>query len=316
MNLDIVILAAGQGTRMKSELPKVLHPVAGRPMVAEVVATAREVAAQNIVVVVGHGAEQVKAVVGHNVTFALQAEQLGTGHAVLQAHPALTNSNADTVLVLYGDSPLITADTLRRALVSHQDQKATITLLSFLPADPTGYGRIVRAADGRVMSIVEQRDATDAQKQIRESNSGFMIFEAAWLWHHLAKLGRSPKGEYYLTDTTAMAVIQGRTVQAIPIEEREVLGVNDRVQLAAASAVLWQKRRDHWMREGVTLVDPSTVWIEADVTIGRDTVIYPNVYLKGNTTIGANCTIGAFSIMENATVAEGSDVSPHSHLSD
>jgi bifunctional UDP-N-acetylglucosamine pyrophosphorylase/glucosamine-1-phosphate N-acetyltransferase len=316
MNLDIVILAAGQGTRMKSELPKVLHPVAGRPMVAEVVATARELGAQTIVVVVGHGAEQVKEVVGEGVTFALQAEQLGTGHAVLQAQPALTHSTADTVLVLYGDSPLITAETLRRALVSHREQKATVTLLSFLPADPTGYGRIVRAADGRVMSIVEQRDATDAQKQIRESNSGFMIFEAAWLWEHLAKLGRSPKGEYYLTDTTAMAVIQGRTVQALPIEEREVLGVNDRMQLAAASVVLWQKRRDHWMREGVTLVDPATVWIEADVTIGRDTTIYPNVYLKGNTTIGANCTIGAFSILENATVAGGSEVSPHSHLSD
>jgi bifunctional UDP-N-acetylglucosamine pyrophosphorylase/glucosamine-1-phosphate N-acetyltransferase len=315
MILDIVILAAGQGTRMKSELPKVLHPVAGRPMVAEVVATARELEAHAIVVVVGHGAEQVEAVVGEGVTFALQAEQLGTGHAVLQASSAVANSPADTVLVLYGDSPLITAPTLRHALAAHTEKKATITLLSFLPADPTGYGRIVRAPDGRVLSIVEQRDATEAQKQIRESNSGFMIFSAEWLWEHLAKLGRSPKGEYYLTDTTAMAVVQGRTVQALPIEEREVLGVNDRVQLATAGSVLWQRRREAWMRAGVTFIDPPTTWIEADVTLGSDTVLHPNVYLRGKTTIGMQCTIGAFSVLEDATIADGATIPPHTYLS-
>lgn len=315
MRLDIVILAAGQGTRMKSELPKVLHPVAGRPMVAEVVATAQALEAENIVVVVGHGAEPVKAAVGDQVTFALQVEQLGTGHAVLQAHSALAASTADTVLVLYGDSPLITAPTLRQALLSHHKNKATITLLSFLPADPTGYGRIVRAPDGRVLSIVEQRDATEAQKKIRESNSGFMIFDAAWVWEHLTKLGRSPKGEYYLTDTTAMAVVQGRTVEALQIEEREVLGVNDRTQLAVAGSVLWQRRREQWMQAGVTLVDPATTWIEANVTIGQDTTLHPNVYLRGNTTIGTDCTIGAFSVLENATIADGTTVPPHTSLS-
>lgn len=315
MILDIVILAAGQGTRMKSQLPKVLHPVAGRPMVAEVVATARVLGAQTIVVVVGHGAEAVQTLVADDVIFALQAEQLGTGHAVLQAYPPLAQSRADTVLVLYGDSPVITAPTLRRVLTSHQENKATITLISFVPADPTGYGRIVRAPDGRVLSIVEQRDATEAQKQIRESNSGFMIFNAAWLWEHLVKLGRSPKGEYYLTDTTAMAVVQGRLVEALQIDEREVLGVNDRVQLAGASAVLWERRRDAWMRAGVTLIDPPTTWIEADVTLGSDTVLHPNVYLRGKTTIGTNCTIGAFSVLENATVADGTVIPPHTYLS-
>lgn len=315
MIVDIVILAAGQGTRMKSELPKVLHPVAGRPMVAEVVATAKALEPQRIVVVVGHGAKAVETAVGEDVVFALQAEQLGTGHAVLQAYPALASSTADTVVVLYGDSPLITAATLRHALARHQENKATITLLSFLPHDPTGYGRIVRAPDGRVLAIVEQRDATEAQKQIRESNSGFMIFSAPWLWEHLAKLGRSPKGEYYLTDTTAMAVVQGRLVEALQIEEREVLGVNDRLQLATAAAFLWQRRREYWMHAGVTLIDPATTWIEAEVTLGRDTTLHPSVYLRGKTTIGANCTIGAFSLLENATVAEGTTLPPHTHLS-
>ncbi len=315
MILDIVILAAGQGTRMKSLLPKVLHPVAGRPMVAEVVATAQALEANHIVVVVGHGAEAVQSVIGARVTFAVQGEQLGTGHAVLQAAAVLADSRADTVLVLYGDSPVITAPTLRRVLSSHQENNATITLLSFLPADPTGYGRIVRAPDGRVLSIVEQRDATEAQKQIRESNSGFMMFEAAWLWEHLAKLGRSPKGEYYLTDTTAMAVVQGRKVEALLIDEREVMGVNDRVQLADASAVLWERRRDAWMRAGVTMVDPATTWIEADVTLGSDTVLHPNVYLRGKSTIGTNCTIGAFSVLESATVADGTVIPPHTYLS-
>lgn len=312
--LDIVILAAGQGTRMKSTLPKVIHPVAGRPMVAEVVATAQALDAYHTVTVVGHGSEQVREAVGENVQFVIQAEQLGTGHAVLQARPALANSDADTVLVLYGDSPLITADTLRRALSHHKEAGAMVTLLSFMPQDPTGYGRIVRDSNQNVVAIVEHRDATDAQKQIRESNSGFMVFDAAWLWEQLPMLKPSPKGEYYLTDMTALAVTQGHTVEALVIDEKEVQGVNDRVQLGTASTILWQRRRAHWMRAGVTLIDPATVWIEADVTIGNDTVIHPNVYLRGHTTIGRNCDIGAFTVLENVDIDDDTVIMPLSRI--
>lgn len=299
---------------MKSTLPKVVHPVAGRPMVKEVVATAQSLEANRTVVVIGHGSDQVRTAIESDVQFAIQGEQLGTGHAVLQAYPSLEGSNADTVLVLYGDSPLITADTLRRAMTHHREAGAAVTLLSFMPQDPTGYGRIVRDGNQQVVAIVEHRDASDAQKQIRESNSGFMVFDAAWLWQHLPTLKASPKGEYYLTDMTALAVSQGRTVEALVIEEKEVQGVNDRVQLATASDILWQRRRDQWMRAGVTLIDPATVWIEADVTIGSDTVIHPGVYLRGRTTIGHNCEIGAFTVLENVDIDDDTVIAPLSRI--
>ncbi|MDQ4075104.1 MAG: NTP transferase domain-containing protein [Chloroflexota bacterium] len=306
--LDIVILAAGMGTRMKSELPKVLHPVAGRPMIVEVLETAHEMEANRCVVVVGYGAEQVQEVVGGDVNLVLQAEQLGTGHAVMQARETLEESGADTVLVLYGDTPLITAATLRRAAVYHRERGATITLLSFLPEDPAGYGRIVRDEAGAVRAIVEHKDATEAQHAIQESNSGTLFCEAAWLWENLDKLTLSPQGEYYLTDLSALAVSQGRVVEAVTVDEQEVMGINNRVQLAEASRILWERRRHHWMMAGVTLVDPGTVWIDADVAIGRDTVVHPNVVLRGKTIIGERCKIGPHSVLENVVLGNVCDV--------
>ncbi|MCB0078284.1 MAG: bifunctional N-acetylglucosamine-1-phosphate uridyltransferase/glucosamine-1-phosphate acetyltransferase [Anaerolineales bacterium] len=305
MTVDIVILAAGMGTRMKSALPKVLHPVAGRPMVLEVIATAQALAAQRIVTVVGHGAEEVKRRVGMDVSdFVLQAPQLGTGHAVMQARPLLGEAPAEIVLVLYGDGPLITAETLRHAMTTHRQRNAAVTLLSFLPDDPTGYGRIVRDGIDRVAAIVEHKDATESQRQIRESNSGIMLFDGAWLWPALDSLSLSPQGEYYLTDLIAHAVAERQQVEAVIVDEDEVMGINDRVQLAAASALLWQRRRTRLMRSGVTLIDPQTVWLDEQVTVAPETILHQNVILRGETAIGTGCEIGPNSTLQNVTVAD------------
>lgn len=306
--LDIVILAAGMGTRMKSQLPKVLHPVAGRPMILEVVSTARRLEPNQCVIVVGHGSEAVREAVGTDVTFALQAEQLGTGHAVMQAKESLQGTGAETVLVLYGDTPVMQAETLRAAVAHHRERGVAVTILSFLPHDPTGYGRILRDGFGSVTAIVEHKDATEAQRAIQESNSGIMVFDGPWLWENLARLGLSPQGEYYLTDMTSLAVAQGRPVEALVVDEREVIGVNNRVQLAQASQLLWERRRRHWMLEGVTLVDPAAVWMDADVQIGRDTIIHQNVVLRGRTRVGSNCEVGPNVVLQDATVADGTVV--------
>ncbi|MBA3530528.1 MAG: bifunctional N-acetylglucosamine-1-phosphate uridyltransferase/glucosamine-1-phosphate acetyltransferase [Ardenticatenales bacterium] len=290
---------------MKSKLPKVLHPVAGRPMILEVLATARPLEPNRCVIVVGHGAEAVQEVIGRDVSFALQLSPLGTGHAVMQARDTLRDSSADTLLVLFGDTPLIQPATLQRALAHHQARGAAVTLLSFLAEDPTGYGRIVRDEAGIVQGIVEHKDASAAQRAIRESNGGIMFFEAPWLWENLDRLTVSPQGEYYLTDMVAMAVSQGRLVEGMIVDEREVMGINNRLQLAEASQILWERRRRHWLLEGVTLVDPNSVWIDAEVTLGADTVIHPNVVLRGRTTVGPNCEIGPHCLLDEATVAEG-----------
>ncbi len=207
--------------------------------------------------------------------------------------------------MLYGDSPLVRAATLRRAIAHQQESGAAVTLLSFLPDDPTGYGRIVRDAAGQVVAIVEQKDATAAQRAIQESNSGIMLFEGRWLWDNLDKLTLSPQGEYYLTDLSALAVSQGRGVEALIVDEQEVMGVNHRVQLAEASRLLWERRRERWMLAGVTLVDPEAVWMDAEVTIGRDTILHPGTVLRGRCTIGAGCEIGPHALIENSVLGEG-----------
>ncbi|MGB0388015.1 MAG: bifunctional UDP-N-acetylglucosamine diphosphorylase/glucosamine-1-phosphate N-acetyltransferase GlmU [Ardenticatenaceae bacterium] len=302
--LDVVILAAGMGTRMKSNLPKVLHPVAGRPMISEVLATAKTLNPLSCVIVIGHGADRVRETVGEAALFAFQAQRLGTGHAVMQARAALEKSGAQTVLVLYGDTPLTQAETLQRAIAHHEEHKAAVTLLSFLPDDSTGYGRIIRNEGGVVTGIVEHKDATPEQREIQESNSGIMLFDGPWLWENLDNVTLSPQGEYYLTDMPGIAVAQGRRVEGLIVDEREVMGVNNRVQLAEASQQLWARRREKSMLSGVAIIDPTAVWIDADVTIGRDTIIHPNVVLRGKTTIGANCEIGPHAVLENATLAD------------
>jgi len=328
--LSIVILAAGQGTRMKSDLPKVLHPLAGKPLVQYAVDTAAQLTPEKPLLVVGHGAAQVRQATGDQVVYVEQREQLGTGHAVLQARPLL-EGRSETVLVWYADMPFLSTKTLRRLLELHAKHESPITMLTVEADDPMGFGRILRDEAGQVVGIVEEAVATEAQKAIRELNCGVYCFDSHWLWPHLTQLPLSPKGEYYLTDLVAMAVKEGKVVQAFKIcDATEVLGINDRTHLAQAEAIMRQRINEKWMLEGVTLLDPSLIFIDATVEIGQDTVIYPNTYLQGATTIGCHCRLGPNTIVRDSTVGDGCiieasvvegavleeevDVGPFSHL--
>jgi len=305
VDLAVVILAAGEGTRMKSDLPKVLHPLAGRPLVTYSLDTARELTDRPPVLIVGHGAEAVTKTAGDDVTTVTQSEQLGTGHAVLQARDVLVG-RSDLVLVSYADMPLLTAETLGCLVEAQQNNRGPITMLTLVRENPRGFGRVVRNADGAVVEIVEEAVATPEQLAIRELNAGVYCFEARWLWEHLDEIPLSlPKGEYYLTDLVGMAVSEGRAVEAVVAEDsEETLGINTRVDLAAAERALRRRINERWMISGVTIVDPSTTYIEPDVTIGRDTVIQPNTHLRGGTTIGERCTIGPNTIIKDSTIAD------------
>jgi bifunctional UDP-N-acetylglucosamine pyrophosphorylase/glucosamine-1-phosphate N-acetyltransferase len=306
MELSVVILAAGQSTRLRSSLPKVLHPIAGRPMIHYSVEAARQLGVSRPVVIVGHAADQVRRLLGDDVEYVYQAERLGTGHAVLQAR-ALLEPRAGSVLVYYGDMPLLRAETLRALLDLHAQSRARspLTMLTVHSADSMGFGRVVRDADGRVQAVVEEAVASPGQKRITELNCGVYCFEAGWLWPHLAQIPLSPKGEYYLTDLVGLAAGEGYPIAAYTIDDvEEVLGVNDRVQLAAASRIMRRRINERLMRAGVTLVDPETAYIEAGVQIGQDSVVHPNTHILGCTRIGAECEIGPNSIIRDATIGD------------
>ncbi len=328
--LSIVILAAGQSTRMKSELPKVLHPLAGKPMVQYSAETAAQLSTEKPLLVVGNGADQVRKSVGDQVIYVEQSEQLGTGHALLQARPLL-EGQSEAVAVWYADMPLLSVDTLRRLVRLLGESKGPIAMLTVEADDPMGFGRILRHEAGQVLGIVEEAVATDAQKAIKELNCGVYCFDGDWLWPHLTQLPLSPKGEYYLTDIVAMAVAEGQAVEALKINDvTEVLGINDRTHLAQAEAAMRRRINEKWMIEGVTLLAPALTFIDATVEIGQDTVIYPNTYLEGTTAIGRQCRLGPntivrdstigrgciieASVVEGAILEEGVDVGPFSHL--
>ncbi len=299
-----VVLAAGQGTRMKSKLPKVLHEVAGKPMVEHVLDAVAAAGVERVVLVVGHNASQVRERLGERVEYAEQSEQLGTGHAVLQAR-ALLAGRAETILVLYGDTPLIQGQTLRALLELQRAQAPAITLLSALATDPAGYGRVLRDEAGRVCAIVEEAAASPAQRATQEINSGVYCFRADWLWPHLAQLRLSPKGEYYLTDLVALAVSQGEQVEAVRLAEAvEALGINDRVQLAAAERIARDRVRERLLRSGVTMIDPATCYVDATVEVGQDTVLLPHTILRGRTRIGGDCVVGPGTFVEDSIVGQ------------
>ncbi|MBS5316701.1 MAG: bifunctional UDP-N-acetylglucosamine diphosphorylase/glucosamine-1-phosphate N-acetyltransferase GlmU [Zhenhengia sp.] len=308
MKTKSIILAAGQGTRMKSSTSKVLHEIFHKPLVYYPIEAARYAGAQEVCLVVGHKSEEVMKTFGDTVKYALQAERLGTGHAVMQAMDFIGDDGE--ILVLYGDTPLITAQTIEKMLAFHRKKKNAVTVLSALVDDPTGYGRIVRDESKHFVKIVEQKDATDEEKRITEINGGMYVFEAKHLKSALSKITNNNKQqEYYLTDTIEILLHEGYNVDAIAImNPDDILGVNSREQLAQATAIMKQRINRKHMDNGVTLIDPHHTYIDPEVEIGQDTVIEPGCIIEGNTSIGENCIIGYNTKIRNCTVGNSVDI--------
>ncbi|MEU4517284.1 bifunctional UDP-N-acetylglucosamine diphosphorylase/glucosamine-1-phosphate N-acetyltransferase GlmU [Amycolatopsis sp. NPDC024027] len=315
--LSTLILAAGEGTRMRSSTPKVLHPIAGRPLVEHAVRAAAGLNPEHLVVVVGHGREAVGErlaavgdALGRTVGTAVQAEQKGTGHAVSCALATLPADVTGTVLVSYGDVPLLDTATLGALLDEHTEAKNAVTVLTSVVADPAGYGRIVRDSAGKVTGIVEHKDATPEQAEITEINSGVYAFDAAVLRDGLSRLSTdNAQGELYLTDVLGIANGDGLHVGALVVDDPWLTeGVNDRVQLSVLGAELNRRIVQRWQREGVTITDPATTWIDAGVTLSRDVVIEPGVQLKGTTSVGEGSTIGPDSTLTDVTIGAGASV--------
>ncbi len=306
-DLSLIILAAGQGKRMKSEDSKVIHRVCGKEMINHVLDAAVKAGCVNATVVVGHRREQVIRAVGEKAAIAVQEEQLGTGHAVMQAAAEL--ERGENVLILSGDTPLITAETLQSAIVKHIEGNYGATVITARVPDPTGYGRIVRSG-GEVEKIVEQKDATDEEKLIDEVNSGMYCFNSALLKNALSKItADNAQGEYYLTDVFEILKNEGVRIGAFEAKNyHEILGVNDRVQLSEAEKLMRARINRGHMLGGVTLIDPDSTYIGPDVEIGMDTVIYPGTILEGRTTVADNVIIGQNCRLVNASIARGVDI--------
>jgi len=330
-NLYAIVLAAGKGTRMKSNLYKVLHPVCGKPMVQHIVDRLHLLAAKQIVVVVGHGAEQVKEQLGMTVQYAHQEQQLGTAHAVM-ASGELLKDKAGTTIVISGDTPLVRTETLKNLIEHHEQSQAAATVVTTVLEDPTGYGRIIRNADGFVERVVEHKDATIGQRQVREINTGIYCFDNQKLFQALAQVKNdNVQGEYYLPDVLQILREQSDLISAYVTDNpKEGIGVNDRVQLSAAEKYLRQRINEQHMKNGVTIIDPDSTYIEADVVIEADTVIHPGTHLKGNTKIGAGCVIGPnaelidcqveshvhirYSVAAGSVIRQAATVGPFSYI--
>jgi bifunctional UDP-N-acetylglucosamine pyrophosphorylase/glucosamine-1-phosphate N-acetyltransferase len=314
-----VVLAAGRGTRMKSQTPKVLHRVCGLEMVRLVVDAARAARLDPIVVVVPRDGAHIRSALKSGVSYAVQPEAMGTGHALLQAEPSL--GSADQVTVLNGDVPLISSVTLSKLSEHHRRSGACVTLMVSTGANPAGMGRIVRSPTGAIVNVVEDEDTDEESRPIEEVNGGVYCFEAGWLWSNLGSMPPSPSGEVRITDLVALAAGQGMAIESVrPESEIEALGVNTRVALAKAEAFCRERIRERWMLGGVTLSDPSSVYIDAEAEIGQDTIVLPNTHLLGATRIGQRCTVGPNSIVDGSRVGDEcsivSSVIEHSTIDD
>jgi bifunctional UDP-N-acetylglucosamine pyrophosphorylase/glucosamine-1-phosphate N-acetyltransferase len=303
MKVTAVLLAAGQGTRMKSDVPKVLHPLCGKPMVWHVLEALKTAATEKPVVVVGHGAGAVQTYLGDAADCILQEPQLGTGHAAMQAE-VLLKGKTDLVIVTYADMPLLRGETFQRLVETQRLNPGPFSLLTVIAADPRGFGRIVRKPDGTVAAIVEEYVATPEQQQIRELNVGAYCFNADWLWDALHRIEKNPKkGEYYLTDIVEIAVKDNLPVQAVIHDDFiETIGINTRVHLSEAEAALRMRINREHMLNGVSLMNPAVTYIDAGVQIGRDTLILPNTYIHGSTEIGEGNVIGPNTIIRNSRI--------------
>jgi len=328
--IDIVILAAGLGTRMKSSKPKVLHELLGKPMVTYILDAVKDLCEDPAVIVVGNQAERVRETLGDRARYALQEPQLGTADAVKCARETL-KGKSDVVLVANSDFPLIRPETYRALVEKHLASGAVLTVSTVVTQDPRGFGRIVRDADGKVCQIVEEKAASPDQLAINEVNSNPYCFQADWLWKSLDRINKSAVGEYYLTDLVELAYREGAFVDAFEIEdEEESIGINNRVNLADAMRVAQKRINEKWMLEGVTMIDPQRIYIESGVILGKDTVLYPEVYLKGSTIIGEGCELGPsvmvedseigdfvkikYAMLEKAKVENHVDMGPFAHL--
>ncbi|MBI3161364.1 MAG: bifunctional UDP-N-acetylglucosamine diphosphorylase/glucosamine-1-phosphate N-acetyltransferase GlmU [Chloroflexi bacterium] len=322
MRVTAILLAAGQGTRMKSDLPKVLHPIAGKPMIWHALNAIAQSTTEKPIVVVGHGAQEVTKYLGDSAQTVLQEPQLGTGHAVMQAESVLKD-RTDLVVVCYSDMPLLRGETLQNLVETQKKNRGPISMLTVHAEDPRGFGRIIRKRDGTVEAIVEEYVATPDQLLVRELNVGGYCFDANWLWDALHRIPKNPKkGEYYLTDTVELASKDDLPVQATVMDDiEETIGINTRVHLAEVEAAMRRRINETHMLNGVTMIDPASTYVEIGVSIGRDTVLMPNTYIHGKTEIGEGNVVGPNTIIRDtrignhckvlASVTEGATLEDH-----
>jgi bifunctional UDP-N-acetylglucosamine pyrophosphorylase/glucosamine-1-phosphate N-acetyltransferase len=327
----VIIMAAGKGKRMKSNQPKVLHNLAGKPILNYVLDTVDKLEAKRKILIIGYKSDKVRKLIGDKIEYAEQTEQLGTAHAVLQTKKLLSNFKGD-ILILSGDVPFITVKTLKKLLKYHQDNNFCCTLLSAVLKNPKGYGRIIREKKGKIQGIIEEVDLSIEKKKITEINSGIYCFDKERLFQTLEKISTDNKqGEYYLTDTVKILLEEGLTLGNTMVKDySEILGINNRLDLANASKKIYQKTLQRLMLRGITIVDPNSIFIEQGVKIGQDSIIYPFTIIEKDTKIGSDCFIGPYShlinadvgngvriwasLIENSTIKEGANIGPYAHL--